>query len=133
MFQVFLLTEQIDKAVQDFDKSVELNPTFPTAYVQKLYTDYRQAMLENSQVKVQNIINLFEQAIEKYPDCIETYALFSQVGLICRQHKIKKINFQITNSVILILYLYMFLNIPCTCLSSISLLFLSSDSKIELQ
>ena len=45
-----MLTEQIDKAVEDFDKSVELNPTFPTAYVQKLYTDYRQAMQQNNQV-----------------------------------------------------------------------------------
>jgi hypothetical protein len=47
--------------------------------VQKLYTDYRQAMQQNDQVKVQNIVNLFEKAIEDYPDCIETYALFSQV------------------------------------------------------
>lgn len=77
--QVFLLTEQIEKAVQDFNKSVELNPTFPTAYVQKLYTDYRQAMQLNNQEKVNNVINLFEEAMVKFPECIETYALFSQV------------------------------------------------------
>jgi len=66
---------------QDFDKSVELNPTFPTAYVQKLYTDYRQAVQQNNQVKIQNVLNLFEKALDKYPECIETYALFAQVNV----------------------------------------------------
>ena len=79
LLQVYLLTEQIEKAVKDFDKSVELNPSFPTAYVQKLYTDYRQAMQQNSEVKIKNVLNLFEKALDKYPDCIETYALFAQV------------------------------------------------------
>ena len=78
---MFLLTEQIDKAVEDFDKSVELNPTFPTAYVQKLYTDYRKAALQNDSTQVRNVINKFEEAIDKYPNCIETYALFSQVHM----------------------------------------------------
>ena len=41
--QVKLLTENTTEAVKDFEKSVELNPTFPIAYVQKLYTEYRAA------------------------------------------------------------------------------------------
>ena len=41
--QVKLLTENTAEAVKDFEKSVELNPTFPIAYVQKLYTEYRAA------------------------------------------------------------------------------------------
>ena len=40
-FQVYLLTDQIDKAIADFTKAVELRPDFPIAYVQKLYTLYR--------------------------------------------------------------------------------------------
>ena len=75
-----LLTEQIEKAVEDFSKAVALNPDFPTAYVQKLYTDYRQATQQNNQEKVNNVVNLFEQAVEKFPKCVETYALFSQVS-----------------------------------------------------
>jgi import receptor subunit TOM70 len=92
MFQVFLLTEKIDKAVEDFNKSVELNPNFPTAYVQKLYTDYRKAALQNDTIAVRNVINMFEEAIDKYPNCIETYALFSQVHFLFKiaRHKIKR-------------------------------------------
>ena len=48
--QVNLLTEQIDEAATDFEKAVTLNPNFPIAYVQKLYTDYRHAMQKNDQV-----------------------------------------------------------------------------------
>ena len=48
--QVHLLTEQIDNAADDFKKAVDLNPEFPVAYVQKLYTDYRRAVQKNDQV-----------------------------------------------------------------------------------
>ena len=48
--QVNLLTEQIDAAAADFKKAVDINPDFPVAYVQKLYTDYRQALQRNDQV-----------------------------------------------------------------------------------
>jgi import receptor subunit TOM70 len=77
--QVHLLIEQVDAAIQDFDKAVKLNPTFPIAYVQKLYTDYRKASMEGNSEKVNNIINLFEQAVQKFPTCVESYALFAQV------------------------------------------------------
>ena len=50
--QVNLLTEQIDDAAQDFNKAVTLNPNFPIAYVQKLYTDYRHAIQKNDQVRI---------------------------------------------------------------------------------
>jgi len=77
--QVYLLIEQIDNAIADFNKAVELNPEFPIAYVQKLYTDYRKASMENSMEKVNNIINMFEAAVQKFPSCVESYALFAQV------------------------------------------------------
>ena len=38
-------------------------------------------MQQNNQVQVQNVINRFTVAIEKYPNCIETYALFAQVRI----------------------------------------------------
>ena len=97
--QVNLLTEQIEDAAKDFKRAVEINPNFSVAYVQKLYTDYRQAIQQNNQVSclftqqtrdfsrnlfvfqesVNNVINLFKQAKDKFPDCVETYALFAQV------------------------------------------------------
>ena len=36
-----LLIDQINAAIVDFNKAVDLQPNFPVAYVQKLYTDYR--------------------------------------------------------------------------------------------
>ena len=39
--QVHLLIDQINAAIVDFNKAVDLQPNFPVAYVQKLYTDYR--------------------------------------------------------------------------------------------
>ena len=36
-----LLIDDINKAMVDFNKAVALNPTFPVAYAQKLFTDYR--------------------------------------------------------------------------------------------
>jgi len=86
--QVNLLTEQIDKAISDFDKALEINPEFPIAYVQKLYTDYRAALEKNDQERIKNVINSFEQAVEKFPDCVETYALFAQV--LCDQQNFEK-------------------------------------------
>ena len=49
--QVNLLTEQIDAASKDFAKAVQINPDFPVAYVQKLFTDYRYAIQQNDQVR----------------------------------------------------------------------------------
>ena len=82
------MTEQISKAISDFEKALEINPNFPIAYVQKLYTDYRAALEKSDQEKIKNVINLFEQAVEKFPDCVETYALFAQV--LCDQQNFEK-------------------------------------------
>lgn len=42
--QVNLLMDKIEEATKDFNRAVELNPNFPIAYVQKCYSDYRQAL-----------------------------------------------------------------------------------------
>ena len=63
--QVNLLTEQVDSAAEDFNKAVTLNPNFPVAYVQKLYTDYRKAMQQNDQTAVKNVINSFDKGKNK--------------------------------------------------------------------
>lgn len=77
--QVYLLIDQIDNAIADFKKAVELNPEFPIAYVQKLFTDYRKASMNSNLETINNIINLFEVAVEKFSTCVESYALFAQV------------------------------------------------------
>jgi len=77
--QVNLLTEQVDSAAEDFNKAVTLNPNFPVAYVQKLYTDYRKAMQQNDQTAVKNVINSFDKAKDQFSGCVESYALYAQV------------------------------------------------------
>ena len=69
---------------------MSLEPDFPVAHVQKLYTDYRAATQQQQQQQqqqqpqqqqeaVNNVINSFEAAVERFPKCVETYALFAQV------------------------------------------------------
>ena len=41
--QVHLLIDETNKAIVDFSRAVSLQPNFPVAHVQKLYTDYRAA------------------------------------------------------------------------------------------
>ena len=41
--QVHLLIDETNKAIVDFSKAVSLQPNFPVAHVQKLYTEYRAA------------------------------------------------------------------------------------------
>lgn len=74
-----LLIDQTPKALEDFNKAVELNPGFPIAYVQKLYTEYRIASTSGNNSEVPKLIKQFQEAMEKFPKCVETYALFAQV------------------------------------------------------
>ena len=32
-----------------------------------------------SAVKINNVINSFEEAVTRFPDCVETFALFAQI------------------------------------------------------
>eukprot|EP00094_Tigriopus_californicus_P012644 TCALIF_12222-PA protein Name:"Similar to TOMM70A Mitochondrial import receptor subunit TOM70 (Homo sapiens)" AED:0.21 eAED:0.21 QI:0/0.4/0.5/0.83/1/1/6/169/580 len=77
--QVHLLIDQTPKALEDFNKAVELNPGFPIAYVQKLYTEYRIASTSDNKSEIPKLIQQFQDAMEKFPKCVETYALFAQV------------------------------------------------------
>jgi len=77
--QVHLLIDEINKAIVDFNKAVALNPGFPVAYVQKLYTDYRAAQTIKDHSTVNQVLAKFEEAVEKFPKCVETYALYAQV------------------------------------------------------
>jgi len=77
--QVHLLIDQINAAIVDFNKAVDLQPNFPVAYVQKLYTDYRAANTIGDTVTVNKVLEQFNEAVDKFPKCVETYALYAQV------------------------------------------------------
>merc|ERR1711935_425923 len=77
--QVHLLIDELNKAMVDFNKAVALQPNFPVAYVQKLFTDYRAAAVIGDHSKVNGVLQQFEEAMQKFPKCVETYALYAQV------------------------------------------------------
>jgi len=77
--QVHLLIDQTNQAIVDFNKAVTLQPNFPVAHVQKLYTDYRAASTIGDHGTVNSVLEKFKDAIEKFPKCVETYALYAQV------------------------------------------------------
>jgi len=77
--QVNLLIDATNKAIVDFTKAVTLQPNFAVAYIQKLYTDYRAASTIGDNVTINKVLELFKEAIEKFPKCVESYALYAQV------------------------------------------------------
>ena len=82
--QVQLLLDDMDKSYADFVKAVELRPDFPIAFVQKLYTEYRKASTSGNTTEAARIVDQFEDALVKFPKCVESYALFAQVKLVKR-------------------------------------------------
>jgi len=66
-------------ALIEFDKAVRLAPNHAIAYVQKCYAEYRLALMTGDQSRLERVIRDFEQAIEKFPDCVECYSLMAQV------------------------------------------------------
>ena len=70
----------MDEAARDFEKSVQLSPTFAIAHAQKCYTEYRLAMRNQSQLQLGKALGEFDKVIERFPDCSEAYALYGQVS-----------------------------------------------------
>jgi len=77
--QVHLLIDDINKAIVDFNKAVSINPGFPIASAQKLFTDYRAASMIGDSSKVKKVLGEFEEVVSKFPKCVETYALYAQI------------------------------------------------------
>jgi len=77
--QVHLLIDETNKAIVDFSKAVSLQPNFPVAHVQKLYTDYRAANSIGDHSTINSVLEKFKEATEKFPKCVETWALYAQV------------------------------------------------------
>ncbi|KAH8358363.1 hypothetical protein KR200_010584 [Drosophila serrata] len=77
--QILLLLEQIEPALVEFDKAVRLAPNHPIAFVQKCYAEYRLSLLAGDQRRLEGVMRSFEQAIERFPSCVECYSLMAQV------------------------------------------------------
>ncbi|KAH8352657.1 hypothetical protein KR084_005569 [Drosophila pseudotakahashii] len=77
--QILLLLEQIEEALAEFDKAVRLAPNHAIALVQKCYAEYRLSLLAGDQRRLEGVMHTFEQAIERFPSCVECYSLMAQV------------------------------------------------------
>merc|ERR1712128_133382 len=77
--QINLLLDNFQAAVDDLAKASELRPDFALANVQKLYTDFLAAQIANDSSKIDEIIENFKMAVEKYSSCVEAYALYAKV------------------------------------------------------
>jgi import receptor subunit TOM70 len=76
--QLNILLDKTAKALEDFDTCIEINPNFALAHAQHCYTRYRQSFAQKNIVGCEEAIQSFNEIIEKYPDCSETYGLFAQ-------------------------------------------------------
>ena len=73
------MIDETNKAIVDFSRAVSLQPNFPVAHVQKLYTDYRAASSIGDHTTINSVLQKFNEATEKFPKCVETWALYAQV------------------------------------------------------
>jgi mitochondrial import receptor subunit TOM70 len=74
--------EDLDGAMADFSKAVQLNKSFPIAYVQKCYTDFRYAMAKHDLDKVTEAIEGFKTATREFDQCTEVFSLYAQVPIL---------------------------------------------------
>uniref|UniRef100_A0AAR5QAB5 Mitochondrial import receptor subunit TOM70 n=2 Tax=Dendroctonus ponderosae TaxID=77166 RepID=A0AAR5QAB5_DENPD len=77
--QVMLKLNQTEKARQDFQKAVELNPKFLIAVIQKYYTDYKYALELKDVDLLMKVLQQFRESFVKFPNQAEPYTLFAAV------------------------------------------------------
>ncbi|KAH8298050.1 hypothetical protein KR018_005262 [Drosophila ironensis] len=77
--QILLLLEQIEPALAEFGKAVRLAPNHAIALVQQCYAEYRLSYLVGDKRRLDGVMRAFDQAIERFPDCVECYSLMAQV------------------------------------------------------
>merc|ERR1740128_44599 len=77
--QVRLLVDKFDESVSDLNQACQLRPDFALAHVQKLYTDFLGAQATGNQDSIKIAMDGFAGAVEKFPTCVEAYALYAKV------------------------------------------------------
>lgn len=77
--QIYFLTEQLDKAKQDFEKAISCNENFIPPRLQLGYCICKMAMLMYSPSLMQDANKLLEDVTVKFPDSAEAWSLFGQL------------------------------------------------------
>ncbi|EDV58839.1 mitochondrial import receptor subunit TOM70 [Drosophila erecta] len=77
--QILLLLEQIGPALAEFEKAVRIAPNHAIALVQKCYAEYRLSLLAGDERRLESVMHNFQNAIERFPSCVECYSLMAQM------------------------------------------------------
>ncbi|KAK9507494.1 hypothetical protein O3M35_007342 [Rhynocoris fuscipes] len=77
--QILLMSEKLPEALAEFERAVTLSPKFPLSLVQKIYAEYRKAVLDRDSTKINASKSALKKAVAKYPSCSEGYMLLAQV------------------------------------------------------
>ena len=81
ILQINSLTEKLSEAKDDFEKCMEINPTFVPAKVQLAFCIYKTAMTQQSVLLVQGAKRMFTDIITNHPKHADAYSLFAQVNI----------------------------------------------------
>uniref|UniRef100_A0A1B0DDC5 Mitochondrial import receptor subunit TOM70 n=1 Tax=Phlebotomus papatasi TaxID=29031 RepID=A0A1B0DDC5_PHLPP len=85
--QMYVLLQRLQEAVEDFQKTIDMVPDFGMAYVQKLYVEYRTALMEDNPMKSFHLLEKFRDAMERFPKCVECYSIMAQILTEQQQYK----------------------------------------------
>ncbi|XP_059615764.1 mitochondrial import receptor subunit TOM70 [Phlebotomus argentipes] len=85
--QMYVLLQRLQEAVEDFERTIELVPNFGMAYVQKLYVEYRNALMAEDPVRSFQLLEKFRDAMERFPKCVECYSIMAQILTEQQQYK----------------------------------------------
>lgn len=77
--QVYVLTERLEEAVADFTRAHQLDSEQGMTYIQKCYSEYRLAFVQQNQAALIVAMSSFQEAVQRYPKCVECYSVMAQV------------------------------------------------------
>nr|XP_061803910.1 mitochondrial import receptor subunit TOM70-like [Nerophis lumbriciformis] len=78
--QLKMVLNQLEGAVEDFDKSILLRSDFALTQAQRSFALFTQAYTElfRSKTEIQQALDGFKDVIKRFPTCAEAYALYAQ-------------------------------------------------------
>lgn len=77
--QVYVLTERMEEAIGEFTRAFQLDPTQGSTYIQKCYSEYRLAFMQQNQAALIVAMSSFQDAVDRFPTCVECYSVMAQV------------------------------------------------------
>lgn len=86
-----------EKAVEEFERAVKLNPKFVLSNVQCCYAQYLHAKQMSNEHDADKYLRRLKEFVIKYPDHAESYTLYAQVIIVVLNFKIWNQPFNFNN------------------------------------